>query len=76
MNPFNVLEISPDASPEDIKAAYHRLAKRWHPDRFMGAEKAEAEVRFRELAEAFSTPPDIVKAANDAMNLTGSSAAE
>ena len=28
------------------------------------------------LAEAFSTPPDIVKAANDAMNLTGSSAAE
>ena len=58
MNPFNVLEISPDASPEDIKAAYHRLAKRWHPDRFMGAEKAEAEARFRELAEAFSALKD------------------
>ena len=58
MNPFNVLEIPPDASPEDIKAAYHRLAKRWHPDRFMGAEKAEAEARFRELAEAFSTLKD------------------
>ena len=28
------------------------------------------------LAEAFHTPPDIVKAANDAMNLTGSSVAE
>ena len=58
MNPFEVLEIPPDASPEDIKAAYHRLAKQWHPDRFTGAEKAEAEARFRQLAEAFSTLKD------------------
>jgi tetratricopeptide (TPR) repeat protein len=61
MNPFNVLEIPPDASPEDIKAAYHRLAKRWHPDRFTGAEKVEAEAKFRELAEAFSTLKDSSK---------------
>jgi curved DNA-binding protein CbpA len=61
MNPFNVLEISPDASPEDIKAAYHRLAKRWHPDRYTGAEKVEAETRFRELAEAFSILKDPAK---------------
>lgn len=58
MNPFNVLEVPPDASPEDIKAAYHRLAKRWHPDRYTGDEKVEAEARFRELAEAFSTLKD------------------
>lgn len=58
MNPFDVLEISPDASPEDIKAAYHRLAKQWHPDRFTGGEKANAEAKFRELAEAFSTLKD------------------
>jgi Flp pilus assembly protein TadD len=61
MNPFNVLEIPPDASPEDIKAAYHRLAKRWHPDRYTGAEKVEAESRFRELAEAFSMLKDPAK---------------
>jgi curved DNA-binding protein CbpA len=61
MNPFNVLEIPTDASPEDIKAAYHRLAKRWHPDRYNGAEKAEAEDRFRELAEAFSMLKDPAK---------------
>ena len=61
MNPFNVLEIPPDASPEDIKAAYHRLAKRWHPDRFTGDEKVEAESRFRELAEAFSILKDPAK---------------
>lgn len=58
MNPFEVLEIPTDASPEDIKAAYHRLAKQWHPDRFTGAEKAEAEARFRDLAEAFSALKD------------------
>jgi tetratricopeptide (TPR) repeat protein len=58
MNPFNVLEITPDASMEDIKAAYHRLAKIWHPDRYIGAEKVEAEARFRELAEAFSQLKD------------------
>jgi curved DNA-binding protein CbpA len=61
MNPFEVLEISADASSEDIKAAYHRLAKRWHPDRFTGDEKAEAEGKFRELAEAFSILKDPVK---------------
>lgn len=58
MNPFDVLELSPDASPEDIKAAYHRLAKHWHPDRYTGAAKVEAESKFRELAEAFSTLKD------------------
>jgi tetratricopeptide (TPR) repeat protein len=61
MNPFNVLEVPPDASPEDIKAAYHRLAKRWHPDRYTGDEKVEAEAKFRELAEAFSTLKDSSK---------------
>jgi cytochrome c-type biogenesis protein CcmH/NrfG len=58
MNPFDVLEIASDASPEDIKVAYHRLAKRWHPDRFSGAEKTQAEEKFRELAEAFSILKD------------------
>ena len=61
MNPFNVLEIPPDASAEEIKAAYHRLAKRWHPDRYTGAEKEEAEAKFRDLAEAFSMLKDPAK---------------
>jgi len=58
MNPFEVLEISQGASSEEIKAAYHRLAKQWHPDRFSGAEKGEAENRFRMLAEAFNMLKD------------------
>jgi curved DNA-binding protein CbpA len=63
MNPFEGLEIPPEASPEDIKAAYHRLAKQWHPDRYTGKEKEDAEKRFRELAEAFSILKDPAKRA-------------
>ncbi|GEM_PF-376433 len=58
MNPYEVLEISPGASIEEIKAAYHRMAKQWHPDRFTGEAKADAERRFRMLAEAFGMLKD------------------
>jgi tetratricopeptide (TPR) repeat protein len=58
MNPYEVLEISPGASIEEVKAAYHRMAKQWHPDRFTGDAKADAERRFRTLAEAFSMLKD------------------
>jgi curved DNA-binding protein CbpA len=58
MNPYDVLEISPGASADEIKAAYHAMAKQWHPDRFTGEAKAEAERRFRLLAEAFSMLKD------------------
>ncbi|HJV89939.1 MAG TPA: DnaJ domain-containing protein [Holophagaceae bacterium] len=61
MNPFDVLEVSQDANPEDIRAAYHRLAKQWHPDRFAGDEKAHAEEKFRQLAEAFASLKDPIK---------------
>lgn len=58
MNPFETLEIAPGATPDEIKAAYHRLAKIWHPDRFTGDEKVAAENRFRMLAEAFNMLKD------------------
>jgi curved DNA-binding protein CbpA len=58
MNPFETLEVSPGATAEEIKAAYHRLAKTWHPDRFSGPAKSEAEERFRLLAEAFNQLKD------------------
>ena len=53
MNPYEVLEIAPGSSLEDIKSAYHQKAKLWHPDRFSGEAKVEAEQRFRSLTEAF-----------------------
>jgi len=59
MNPYEILELSPGASAEEIKLAYHRLAKQWHPDKFVGPAKEEAESRFRQLAEAFSMLKDV-----------------
>lgn len=41
--------------------AYHRLAKQWHPDRFDGPEKAQAETRFRDISEAFALLRDPMK---------------
>jgi hypothetical protein len=33
VDPFSVLDLTPDATPEQAAAAYRRLAKEWHPDR-------------------------------------------
>jgi hypothetical protein len=33
---YQILELTPSASLREIKAAYHQLAKVWHPDRFAG----------------------------------------
>ncbi len=54
---YEILGISRQASPEEIKRAYRRLARQYHPDAFKG-DKAEAERRFREIAEAYEVLSD------------------
>ena len=48
---YAVLGLSRDASPEELKRAYRRLSKEWHPDKHKG-DKA-AEERFKEINEAY-----------------------
>jgi molecular chaperone DnaJ len=48
---YEVLGLARDASGDEIKRAFHALARDWHPD---VADAPDAEVRFRELAEAYS----------------------
>lgn len=48
---YEVLGVSRDASDEDIKKAYRKLAMQYHPDRNVGDK--EAEEKFKEAAEAY-----------------------
>jgi len=76
MNPYEVLELLPGATTDDIKSAYHRLAKQWHPDRYSGREKVLAETRFRELAEAFTILKDPARRLAKASSSTNPSASD
>jgi curved DNA-binding protein CbpA len=53
---YKVLEVEPDASAEEIKANYRRLAMKWHPDRNAGSK--EAEERFKSIGEAYAVLSD------------------
>lgn len=50
---YDILELSRRAKPEEIKEAYRKLAKRYHPDR--NVDDPEAETRFKEVQEAYTT---------------------
>ena len=54
LGPYQVLGISPAASPEEIRHAYRELARRWHPDQFTDeAQKAEAQEKLIAINSAY-----------------------
>jgi WD40 repeat protein len=52
---YEKLELKPGASPEEIKQAYRKLVKEWHPDRFPDEpqRQQEAEEKIKEINEAY-----------------------
>lgn len=50
-DPYTILGLARDVSPEDIKKAYRRLSKEWHPDKHKGDKTAEDH--FKEINEAY-----------------------
>jgi len=59
---YEVLGVPRQASPEDIKKAYRKLAKKYHPDINPGDKNAEA--KFKEVNEAYSVLSDEQKRSN------------
>ncbi|CAN6581867.1 unnamed protein product [Malus baccata var. baccata] len=59
---YAVLGIRRDASFSDIRAAYRKLALKWHPDRARNQTAAgEANRRFQQIQEAYSVLSDQTK---------------
>ena len=60
---YKTLVVSKDASDEEIKKAYRKLARKYHPDRNQGEAAASAEVKFKEAKEAYEMLSDPQKRA-------------
>ena len=53
---YEVLGVSKTATDDEIKKAYRKLAKQYHPDMHPG--DAECEAKFKEASEAYSVLSD------------------
>ncbi len=55
---YEVLGVTRSSEDEDIKRAYRKLAMKYHPDRNSGQGQSEAELLFKECAEAYEVLSD------------------
>ena len=58
---YSILNVSKNATDDEIKKAFRKLSMQYHPDRQVGkteAEKKTAEEKFKEISEAYDTLGD------------------
>ena len=59
---FKILEIKMNASMDEVKRAYKRQARKWHPDRFHQEDQeiqGKAQERFQKISDAFQKIQEI-----------------
>ncbi len=61
-NYYDILGVNKDASADEIKSAYRKLAKQYHPD--MNKDNPQAGEKFKEINEAYETLSDATKKSN------------
>src|SRR5881392_2049617 len=60
---YEILGVAKNATEDDIKKAYRKLAMKFHPDRNQGDGAKKAEERFKEAKEAYEMLTDPQKRA-------------
>ena len=55
---YEILGVARNASDDDIKKAYRKLAMKYHPDRNTDGDKEAAELKFKEAKEAYECLSD------------------
>jgi curved DNA-binding protein CbpA len=67
-NPYATLGVSPASSSDEIKAAYKKLALKYHPDR---NKSPDAEEKFKEISQAYALLMDPEKRRRQDMTSSG-----
>jgi len=62
MNYYNILGVDKNATPDEIKKAYRKLAMQYHPDK--NPDNQESEQKFKDISEAYSVLSDTQKRQN------------
>lgn len=58
---YEILGVKRDVDQKAIKAAYRKLARKWHPDLHSGKKKEEADEKFKRINEAYEVLSDAEK---------------
>ncbi|KAL3745341.1 dnaJ homolog subfamily B member 4 isoform X2 [Eucalyptus grandis] len=54
---YEILKVDKNATDDDLKKAYRKLAMKWHPDK-NPTDKKEAEAKFKQISEAYEVLND------------------
>ncbi|XP_010254210.1 PREDICTED: dnaJ homolog subfamily B member 1-like isoform X2 [Nelumbo nucifera] len=59
---YDILKVNKNATDDDVKKSYRKLAMKWHPDKNPNNKK-EAEAKFKQISEAYEVLSDPQKRA-------------